>query len=123
MVANEFTAQSVRISEENKVAYISNSDINLSQVFPFTFCCRAPLICILFDFNKNILAFMLPETSSTFPNQHAKFKIVVMKFWIADDFVVPAVKWFTAQDQILDSIRVEFQEKYATYMLDNIIQS
>ena len=121
-VVNEFEATKVLVSSEQKKVWMSDSrGFGINTSFEFDFFCKAVgVVNAYFFFNAKVSKCLVVMKS---PDAAGYFRCVLMKFWVESEMPVLSARWYLEQDKVISAIANEFKEKYASYLLDNIINS
>ena|ERR1035437_5687623 len=110
-------ALTVKFSEEDKTVYVSLENGH-HLTFKYTFRCLSSYfsnkISVFFDVESKRCLVIVPMALNT-------YKCGWQEFWITNDVPTLSATWMMGQAQIIDSIKDDFKEKYAAYLLDNII--
>ena len=116
--ALELDCKVVMIDEPNKVVFMSGLDGH-RHTFTYNILCTADL-----DFFKIKFFFSFESFKSIIIyKESGVYKCYVVGFEVRNDTPLFAVSIFAVMERVLSSIEVEFRDKYASYLIDETINS
>jgi hypothetical protein len=116
-VVNRYDVSGVKCSLSKRTVYMHTPTGNLE--FKFSFLCERHSLhsANSFRFFFNVENFECLVVTPTIQTSYA------LKFWIANDLPVLSSNLFILQNAMMQDIGDDFKDKYASYLLDNIINS
>ena len=119
-VVNQFHADTVRFSRESRTVFLSSKQTQFRPVFGYDIDCKVDR-CFR---NVNIF-FSLKSMKCLFVvGSGDNYSCAIMTFWIMENSTpVPNCKWLLGQDDFMRTIRDDFAEKYAAYLIDEAINA
>jgi hypothetical protein len=119
-VTNKFYADSIRHSEENKTIYM-NVNGGANYDFAYTIWCKFINGHMFFNIEKHVMTIILPNSGMRDPTFKTSVLVIMASFHIADDLPVASGNFLLDQGEIMQYISPEFKDKYASYLLDSVI--
>jgi hypothetical protein len=123
-VVNEFKARRVAFSEESRTIYIVDS-VNAQMALRFTFHCKADhnIIPVQLFFDLKTYKCLMVTRSKWSDSDISEWRCWQLGFSIVDNLPLLSAKIFMDQHLIINMIAEDFQDKLASYIIDQAIQS
>lgn len=115
-IANSVKVSRVDLKEDERCAHFI-ADSTPSK-FEYDIICKSPGFIFLFNVKTMKMAILIKN----WPLRNAS-EAAFMSFSIRDELPVPQVNWIFRQPQIIEGFSDSFKDQYATYLLDNIINT
>lgn len=118
--AQEYQVRSARFGTDPKLVYMVD-EYGHRFTFPFDIHCShrpmATLVHFFFDLKNSKLLIVYKDPVKQL------FEVGVMKFLIKNDRPTPLLHWLSNMDELVDGITPEFRDQYASYLIDQEINS
>lgn len=123
-VVNEFDCRQIKIQEPTKTLFLLgiNSE-NLTFLYDIACKPDIDLINMGLYFNIKQSKCLIVQRFHYGMNFGNVWKSACMKFWIEKDCPVLAVKYLYNQDKVIDLIKEQFKDQYASMIIDAAINS
>jgi len=118
--AQEYQVKSARFGTDPKLVYMIDEFGN-RFTFPFDIHCKtqpmSTTVHFFFDLKQSKLLVLYKDPIKS------SFECGVMRFFIKDDIPMPTLHWLSNMEDLVSRITPEFRDQYASYLIDQEINS